>query len=127
MNRRLQIIKKVVDFFVEEGKILTDKEYKVAKGRPYGLNVVKRSVGNWNRVLHWGEKHFPEEFAKAKAGEGSVKAEEARAKAAEAAKLDAEAMAKAAERAAKKEKLAEAARVANENAKVPADDGTYNG
>lgn len=50
MASRVAIRNKVAAFFKEEGKILTEEEYRAHKNAPYSIMLVKRSLGTWNAV-----------------------------------------------------------------------------
>lgn len=64
MNVRKKIVlEKLVDYFVEQGKILTREEYRKAKDTPVRAALIPRIIGPWARIESLIKNAFPEKYA----------------------------------------------------------------
>lgn len=64
MNARKKIVlEKLVDYFIQEGKILTRHEYYKASNTPVRPILIPRIVGPWTRLETLIKNGFPEKYA----------------------------------------------------------------
>lgn len=62
MSKRTKTLKILVDYYVQKGKVLTEKEYAAETDTPIRLKMVKRQVTSWARLNKMIERNFPIEF-----------------------------------------------------------------
>lgn len=62
MNNRSVIVNQLRDFFKSIGKVPTYEEYKEMENTPVRLQILKRRLGSWPRILNMvGEVDFEPE------------------------------------------------------------------
>lgn len=62
MNNRSVIVNQLRDFFKSIGKVPTYEEYKEMEDTPVRLQVLKRRLGSWPRIINMiGEVDFEPE------------------------------------------------------------------
>ena len=50
------ILKTLIDYFLDKGKILSIEEYKAASDAPMRFMVAKRAFGSWARMTQMAEQ-----------------------------------------------------------------------
>lgn len=51
------IIDQLKEYFEQKGKVLTADEYKEAEDAPIRLQVLKRKIGSWSRIVNMVNKN----------------------------------------------------------------------
>ena len=52
MTRKTSIIEALGSYFASKGGVMTAEEYKQQEDTPIRFQLIKRSIGSWNRVLN---------------------------------------------------------------------------
>lgn len=60
MANRMAIIKKLGEYFMKKGKVLSIKEYNLQEDKPMRHLIVKRVFNSWSRMEKYVMHHFPE-------------------------------------------------------------------
>jgi len=61
-TRRKKFLEQLADYFIKNGGVMTEQEYKARRDVPIRPFFVKRYIGNWAKVLKLMEKSFPEVY-----------------------------------------------------------------
>jgi hypothetical protein len=64
MSKKTSTLKILADYFIQKGKILSLKEYRVQPDAPIRARTVLRIFSPWARVSKMIQKNFPDEFAR---------------------------------------------------------------
>jgi hypothetical protein len=59
VRKRKNMLRKLNRYFESEGKVLTEREYKV-KGGPYRLQAINKYIGTWPRMIHFLSFYYPQ-------------------------------------------------------------------
>jgi len=62
MTQKTKILRTLTMYFMEKGKIMTNREYKQQDDKPIKSSNVIRVLGSWGRIPKMIKKNFPEEY-----------------------------------------------------------------
>lgn len=63
MTQKTRILRELTLYFMEKGKIMTNREYKKQDDKPLKASNIIRVLGSWGRIPRMIQKNFPEEYA----------------------------------------------------------------
>lgn len=63
VRKRKMMIKKLHQYFKDQGKILSEREYMAVPQPPYRIYMIDKFLGGWPRMEAYLKHYFPEDWA----------------------------------------------------------------
>jgi hypothetical protein len=59
VRKRKNMLRKLNNYFLARGKVLTEREYKEASDVPFRLVIIKKYIGTWPRMINFLCFYYP--------------------------------------------------------------------